>query len=216
MPPNLVCSGKVRVACHLDAIWTLLLDGVEYPTLYDSNIARVRSLERTAEDKGVKRRLTTIINPKQVILHTVEITPPVPKEQLPRPVSAPGLDPDNPISPEDLATIFRKLDVNQSGVIEKKNIIALLETDEETKAFCKASPALEMLTNTATWRAAFDCIDSIQTFKGRKDGIISWPEFRAFFIPTNPLSREPLLGMWRRWARWNRKWNHARGQSRLQ
>lgn len=184
-PLNLVCSGKVRVACRLDAIWTLLLDMVEYPALYDSNIARVRSYERNAEDKGVKRRMTTIVNPKQVLLHTVEITPPVPKEQMPRPVSAPGLDPDNPISEEELGVIFNKIDVNGNGVIEKKEILALLESDEETKAFCKGS--LEVLINTEAWKGTFEKIDSMATFKGRKDGFISWPEFKAFFIPTEPI-----------------------------
>eukprot|EP00746_Dinoflagellata_sp_MGD_P125631 gnl/MRDRNA2_/MRDRNA2_60439_c0_seq1.p1 gnl/MRDRNA2_/MRDRNA2_60439_c0~~gnl/MRDRNA2_/MRDRNA2_60439_c0_seq1.p1 ORF type:complete len:354 (-),score=79.29 gnl/MRDRNA2_/MRDRNA2_60439_c0_seq1:64-1125(-) len=186
-PPNVVCSGKVRVGCQLDAIWTLLLDGVEYPMLYDSNIARVRSLEREAELKGVKKRMTTIVNPKQVILHTVEITPPVPKEEMPRPVTAPGLDPENPISVEDLGIIFNKIDVNGNGVIDKKEIVALLETDEETKAFCQGNPALQMLLNIESWKQTFDAIDSTATFKGRKDGFISWPEFKAFFIPTEPI-----------------------------
>jgi len=187
-PPNVVCSGKVRVSCQLDAIWTLLLDSIEYPILYDSNIARVRSLEREADEKGVKRRMTTIINPKHVILHTVEITPPVPKEEMPRPVSAPGLDPENPISIEELGTIFNKIDVNANGVIDKKEIIALLEQpDEETKAFCQGNHALTVLLNVDTWKLAFEAMDSAATFKGRKDGIISWPEFRAFFIPTEPI-----------------------------
>jgi len=187
LPPNVVCSGKVRVSCQLDAIWTLLLDAVEYPTMYDSNIARVRSLEREAENKGVIRRMTTIVNPKQVISHTIEITPPVPKEEMEKPVAAPGLDPENPISVEDLGTIFNKIDVNGNGVIDKKEILALLETDEETKAFCGSNPALQMLLNVESWKQTFDSIDSTSTFKGRKDGVISWPEFRAFFIPTEPV-----------------------------
>lgn len=187
LPPNVVCSGKVRVSCQLDAIWTLLLDAVEYPTMYDSNVARVRSLEREAENKGVIRRMTTIVNPKQVISHTIEITPPVPKEEMEKPVAAPGLDPENPISVEDLGTIFNKIDVNGNGVIDKKEILALLETDEETKAFCGSNPALQMLLNVESWKQTFDSIDSTSTFKGRKDGVISWPEFRAFFIPTEPV-----------------------------
>lgn len=186
-PPNVICSGKVRIGCQMDTIWTLLLDAVEHPMLYDSNIARVRSLEREAESKGVKRCLTTIINPKQVILHTVEITPPVPKEEMPKPVSAPGLDPENPIAAEDLGVIFNKLDVNGNGVIDKKDILALLETDEETKGFCSANPALQLLTDVQTWKQTFEAMDSISTFQGRKDGVISWPEFKAFFIPTEPV-----------------------------
>jgi len=189
-PLNLVCSGKVRVGCQLDAIWTLLLDMVEYPALYDSNIARVRSFERDAGDKGVKRRMTTIVNPKQVILHTVEITPPVPKDQMPKPVSAPGLDPDNPITEEELGVIFSKIDVEQNGVIEKKAMLALLESGEEesyeTKALCKGP--LEILLNTESWKETFEAIDSVATLKGRKGPeVISWPEFRAFFIPTDPV-----------------------------
>merc|ERR1719321_2013274 len=106
---------------------------------------------------------------------------------MPKPVTAPGLDPENPMTPEDLGQIFTKIDVNGNGVIDKKEVIALLESDEDIKTFCKGNPTLELLLNIDSWRTAFDAIDSMATFKGRKDGVVSWPEFRAFFIPTDPI-----------------------------
>jgi hypothetical protein len=179
-PPNVVCSGKVRVSCQLDSIWTLLLDSVEYPTLYDSNIARVRSLEREAELKGVKKRMTTIVNPKQVILHTVEITPPVPKEELPRPIAAPGLDPMNPIPVEDLGMIFSKVmgDAEGESVIKKKDVIALLETDEEFKAVLQGKE-LHLLLAVDSWKETFLAFE--------EPDVISWPNFKAFFLPKEPV-----------------------------
>jgi len=83
--------------------------------------------------------------------------------------------------------VFSKIDVNENGVIDKKEVIALLEKDEEVKTFCKGNTALELLLNMETWKEVFHMVDSTATYKGRTDGVISWPEFRAFFIPTEPI-----------------------------
>lgn len=182
-PPNVVCSGKVRISCNMDAIWTLLLDTVEHPTLYDSNIARARCLEREASQKRVVRRVTSLVAPMQVIQHSIELTPP-PKE--PTEAELAELEKkkeEEKVMEESLRKIFDKMDVNGNGAVEMKEVLALLQNDEEIKAMIAEAPALEKLLTQESWQEAFKAMDSAKVFQGRKDGVVNWPEFRGTFIP---------------------------------
>lgn len=183
-PPNVVCSGKVRIAVGMDAIWTLLLDTIENPTLYDSNIARARCLEREPSQKRVVRRMTTITAPMQVIQHSIEITPPpVQSEPTEEELAEQAKKKEEDmVLEESLRKIFDKIDVNKNGVVERKEVLTLLQNDEEIRVIIAENPLLEKLLTQETWQEAFNAMDSNKVFQGRKDGVINWAEFRGTFI----------------------------------
>lgn len=305
--PNLVCSGKVRMACSFDIAWTLLNDSIEHPELYDPNVARTRCLEREVDRKRSTRRTTHILNPKLMMLHSLDVKSPgtaplvlyfdvdfdktdrekfkvellnsfrelgvarttcrkfeiklhqygdfvevhgpaaaiaevqcknlegltvslpgegegkvvkckaytvrdkmleAKAERMPKKAPA-GEDGDEEVAAvnggagfpggsdipceDDLKRIFDKIDENHNGVVEKKEVLALLQADEETREFCSKVTALQPLLNPDTWKEAFNRIDSTSVFAGNKDGVISWPEFRAFFIPQETLTHGVIV-----------------------
>lgn len=126
-----------------------------------------------------------MVNPMQVIQHSIEIQPPPTQAELDAEPSeeAKKKEEEDKIAGEALKKIFDKLDANENGVVEKKEMLEFLKNDEEARNIAAEMPQLEQLLTPDTWAEAFAKIDSNSVFKGRKDGVISWPEFHAFFFP---------------------------------
>lgn len=183
----MVFSAKVRIRCEVDLLWTLLVDWMEHPTLYDSNVAYMTCHERDADTKKAVYRTLALKDPKTCILHRTVVTP---LGDTPR-AEPKGANPDAPASEDALRELFDSLDANGNGVLEREELKRLNEdaelrgslSEEGKECFSLLLAATETPEST---EALFEELDSDEVFGGRKDGFLSWIEFRAFFLPQAP------------------------------
>lgn len=85
----------------------------------------------------------------------------------------------------DLVAVFKCIDTNGNGVLEKSEVLAAVNSQEPgLKDFCQQVPCMMPLLQPASWEAAFNALDT------NADGMISWYEFVAFFESVcNPSDR---------------------------
>jgi len=155
---------------------------VENPLVYDKNLQLAKVLERNSEKKAA-RKDTVLIAPKMALRHKVVVDPLQQRQaDTGGKVTIPQTSLRHRMLMEDVQAIFQKIDVNESGTIEKDEIIRVLEEDELIRDFCTQIPALRPLLDKTEWEETFRTIDT------NEDGVISMEEFAFFFAPVPPVT----------------------------